>query len=112
MVFRSIIIALSFLTLSRELNAQARLQGKIFAATTDSIIGAVNIFNVTQKISARSATDGNYSISALEGDHIIFSMTGFRPDTVIVVYQMLLTQYDVVLHADVISLKEVKVMTS
>ena len=112
MDFRSVIIVLLFLTLSGELNAQARLQGKIFAATTDSVIGAVNIFNINQKISARSATGGNYSIGAVEGDRIIFSMIGFRPDTVIVAYQMLLTQYDVVLHADVISLKEVKVMTS
>jgi hypothetical protein len=112
MFFRSIIIALSFLTITGELIGQARLQGKIFAATTDSIISAVNIFNVNQKMSARSAIDGRYSIPAVEGDRIVFSMIGFRPDTVIVSYQMLLTQYDVVLHPNAISLKEVKVMSS
>jgi hypothetical protein len=112
MFFRAIIIILSFITLNGELNAQARLNGKIVAATRDSVIVAVNIFNVSQRMSARSAIDGRYSIAAVEGDQIIFSIIGFRPDTVIVTYQMLLTQYDVVLHADVISLKEVKVMSS
>ncbi|MFI5131012.1 MAG: hypothetical protein ACHQFX_13510 [Chitinophagales bacterium] len=93
-------------------NSQTILKGKIHEAETDSVISAVNIFNLNTKQSARSAADGRYMINATEGDRIIFSIAGFKPDSITVVYWMMLTQYDVVLHKQVILLNPVKVVSS
>ena len=111
MILRSIVTALLLLTLC-EINAQAIVKGKIYEAQTDSVIAAVNVYNLNTKQSARSGINGNYAIAAAEGEQLVFSMAGFNADTVTVTYSMLLTQYDVTLHKQVITLRTVTVTSS
>jgi len=100
------------LSLCGGINAQSILKGKIYEAQTDSAIAAVNVYNLNTKQFARSGINGNYTIAAAEGEQLVFSMTGFNPDTVIVTYSMLLTQYDVTLYKQIITLKNVTVTSS
>ena len=94
------------------LGAQQILKGKVYDAGTDSTIAAVNIFNTTTKTSTYSATDGSYSITAGEGDILIFSASGYKPDTVNIRFDLLITQYDPGLQRRVISLEAVKVTSN
>jgi hypothetical protein len=109
--FRLFLLA-GLLAASDLLFAQQMLHGKVYEAETDSVIAAVNIYNTTAKISARSAADGSYSIVAAEGNVIIFSVSGFMADTITVRFDQLLTQYDATLHRQIISLQGIKVAAS
>ena len=95
-----------------EINAQSIVKGNIYDAKTDSVIAAVNVYNVNTKRSARSDLNGSYSIVAAEGDQLVFSIAGYKPDTVTVAYYMLLAQHDVTLRNEVITLKNVTVTSS
>ena len=88
------------------------LKGKIYEAQTDSVMATVNVYNLNTKQIARSGMDGNYLIVAAEGERLVFSMTGFNPDTVTVTFSMLLTQYDVTLQRQIVTLKNVTVTSS
>jgi len=88
------------------------LKGKIYEAQTESVMAAVNVYNLNTKQIARSGMDGNYLIVAAEGERLVFSMTGFNPDTVTVTFSMLLTQYDVTLQRQIVTLKNVTVTSS
>jgi hypothetical protein len=107
-----LIVVLLLLNFCCNINAQSLLKGKIYEAETDSIIAAANVFNLNTKISVRSEIDGNYRIAATEGDQVVFSIAGFKPDTVTVAYSILITQYDATLHRQIISLKPVTVTGS
>ena len=95
-----------------EIHAQSILKGKIYDGKTDSVITAVNVYNLSTKQSARSDLSGNYSITAAEGHQLVFSVVGYKPDTVVVIYSMLLTQYDETLFQEIITLKNVTVTSS
>lgn len=75
-------------------------------------MGGVNVFNTRSRISVRTATDGSYALPVLEGDRVIFSMAGYRPDTVTASFQLLLTQYDPGLKIQTITLRGVTVISS
>lgn len=111
MIFRLLIAFLLF-SICCDMNGQNVLKGKIYEAQTDSTIAAVNVYNLNTKQIARSGMDGNYLIAATEDDRLVFSMTGFKPDTVTVTYSMLLTQYDVILSRRIVILKNVTVTSS
>ena len=88
------------------------MKGKIYEAQTDLTLATVNIYNLHTKHSVRSGIDSNYTIAATEGEQLVFSMTGFKPDTVTVTYSMLLTQCDVTLYKQIVILKNVTVTSS
>jgi hypothetical protein len=111
MIFRLLIASLLF-SICCDINGQNVLKGKIYEAQTDSTIAAVNVYNLNTKQISRSGMDGNYLIAATEDDRLVFSMTGFKPDTVTVTYSMLLTQYDVTLYRQIVILKNVTVTSS
>jgi hypothetical protein len=112
MISRLIAAVLFFLCICSQVRAQLIVKGKIYDAETDSVIVAVNIYNINTKQSARSGIDGNYAIAAAEGEQLAFSITGFKPDTVTVTYHMLLIQYDVTLRKQIVTLKNVTVTSS
>ena len=112
MIIRSIVIALLLLCIYSQVNGQLTVKGKIYEAGTDSTIVAVNVYNLNTKQSVRSGIDGYYAIAAAEGERLVFSITGFKPDTVTVVYHMLLIQYDVTLYKQIVTLKNVTVTSS
>ena len=112
MIFRLTLILLLLLSNFFELAAQDTVKGKIYDAQTDSVIAGVNVFNLNTKQSVRSGIDGNYTIAASEGDQIIFSRIGFRPDTATVIHSMLLALHEVTLYKEIITLKNVTVTSS
>ena len=112
MFLRLKLVAFLLFTFSMEIHAQSIVKGKIYDAKTDSVIATVNVYNVNTKRSARSDLSGSYSIIAAEGDQLVFSIVGYKPDTVTVVYSMLLAQHDVTLRNEVITLKNVTVTGS
>lgn len=112
MIIRPIFVALFLLSICSQVNAQILLKGKIYEAGTDSAIVAVNVYNLNTKQAARSGIDGYYAIAAAEGERLVFSITGFKPDTVTVVYHMLLIQYDATLQKQIVTLKNVTVTSS
>jgi hypothetical protein len=94
------------------IHGQSIVKGKVYDAKTDSVLLAVNVYNVNTKQSARSDLSGSYSIIATEGDQLVFSVMGYKPDTVTVVYSMILAQHDVTLRSEIITLKNVTVTSS
>jgi len=112
MVSRLIVTALFLVCICNQVDAQLIVKGKIYDAETDSVIVAVNVYNLTTKQYARSGSSGNYAIAAAEGERLVFSMAGFKPDTVIVTYHMLLIESDVTLHKQIVTLKNVTVTSS
>jgi len=112
MIFRPTLILLLLLNNCFEISAQDNVKGKVYDAQTDSTIAGVNIYNLNTKLSVRSGNDGSYTIAASEGDLIMFSRIGFRPDTATIIYSMLLALHDVTLYKEIITLKNVTVISS
>ena len=112
MISRPLFITSFLFSFYFDSSAQSLLKGKIYEAGTDSIMTAVNIYNLKTKQSARPDIGGNYQITGTEGEQVVFSITGFRPDTVTITYSLLLTQYDVTLYRQVLLLKPVNVVSS
>ena len=112
MFLRTIQLALLSFTVSIGIYGQTIVKGKVYEAITDSVIKAVNVHNLHSKQSVRTGVDGSYSITAAEGEQLVFSIVGYYPDTITVIYSMLLTQHDVTLYREVISLKNVTVTSS
>lgn len=94
------------------LYAQKLLRGKIFAAHTDTTLGYASVYNASTRVTARSGMDGLYTIAAKPGDRMIFSASGYRPDTIRVSDGALQAGLDVPLEMWVISLKGVNVTNS
>ena len=107
-----LLFALLSTILCIDICGQSSVNGKIYEAKTDSLISAVNISNLNTKLSTRSDFHGSYSIVASEGDQLVFSIVGYKPDTVTVAYYMLIAKYDVTLYKEVITLKNVTVTSS
>ena len=112
MIFRPTLILLLLLNNCFEITAQNNVKGKVYDAQTDSAIAGVNVYNLNTKHSVRSGSDGSYTIAASEGDRIMFSRIGFRPDTATVIYSMLLALHEVTLYKEIITLKNVTVTSS
>lgn len=92
--------------------AQSQVTGKIYLGKSDSVLAGINVLNKSKKTNALSATDGVYSITAAEGDTLIFSGAGFENYLLVTEYYMLLTPQDISLKIDIRSLKPVIVYSS
>ncbi len=103
MISRLTLILLLHLNFCFEITAQNNVKGKIYEAQTDTVIPRVNVYNLNSKQSVRSGRDGSYTIAATEGDRLIFSITGFKPDTATVNYSMLLALHDITLYKEIIT---------
>src|SRR5205814_8122338 len=112
MLLRLQLVAFLLFSFCIGIHAQSIVKGKVYDAKTDSTIAAVNVYNINTKQSARSDISGSYSITATEDDQLVFSIVGYRPDTVTVVYSMLLAQHDVTLRNEIITLRNVTVTSS
>jgi hypothetical protein len=112
MIFRPTLILLLLLNNCFEITAQNNVKGKVYDAQTDSAIAGVNVYNLNTKLSVRSGSDGGYTIAASEGDRLMFSRIGYKPDTATVIYAMLLALHDVTLYKEIITLKNVTVTSS
>jgi len=106
---RVIIIFLIFIFARTGAGAQQLLKGKIYDMKTDSVLPSVTIFNSTSKLYVLSASDGEYSIVAREGDRIIVSSVGYKTDTLKVLNYMIDAGYDITLSLRNNSLRNVTV---
>ncbi len=111
MFIRPVLFALILFSLNCTICGQT-VRGKIYEARIDSTIEGVNVFNLTTKRAARSGKDGSYEIPAREGEVLIFSLVGYKPDTVVVDYSMTLIRYDITFYKEIITLKNVTVTSS
>jgi hypothetical protein len=64
--------------------SQQLLMGRIRRKASQELLQSVSVINRTQKKSNLSDIGGNYKIPARQGDTIIFSSVGYRPDTAII----------------------------
>jgi hypothetical protein len=112
MTCRHLLVLVLLLNGSAFLFAQQQVEGRIYSAATDSLIGSVIVYNKSQKLVKSSRRDGYYSVTAVEGDTLIFSATGFLSDTTVVQLHMLLTRYDVTLQLRIVTLQNVKVVST
>lgn len=92
--------------------AQQQLKGKIYFSYSDSAISSATVYNKSLNVQVRAINDGSYSIAAKEGDIVVFSATGFIPDTIKVGFSMLLTPYNVNLEQRIVTLETAKVVSS
>jgi hypothetical protein len=112
-MFGRLFIPLLFIFISSyPLAAQQQVTGRIYAAVTDSVISQVTIYNKTQRVTVSSAKDGRYRISANENDTLLFSASGFLPDSISVRFDMLLTNFDVTLKRKIVTLETVRLISS
>jgi hypothetical protein len=95
---RWIVIAV-LVVISITSNAQVVLKGKVMDSKTDLPLDGVTIFNKSQQRYRKAGQDGLYSISARDKDTLIFSFTGYRADTVVVLLDLLQNGLDIGLKA-------------
>lgn len=89
------ILLLAFLFSVISINAQDTLRGKIYDLNNDSILTSCRIQNLSRNLVSHQDRLGNYMIRAMEGDRILFYMSGFRADTIVVQAHMLQAGYDI-----------------
>lgn len=90
--------------------AQTLLKGRVVDSKSDSAVSSANILNLANKIQSPAGIDGSYSIEAKEGDRIVISAVGYKPDTILVQYYMLASGYDIALDVQVGYLSNVTVI--
>ena len=100
---------LFFLLLSFNGHAQQFLTGKIFKNGSTEILVSVSIHNITHQHFDLSEENGSYRIQAMPGDRVIFTMIGYRADTLTVTDDMLSGDYPVYLEPKAQTLQAVTV---
>lgn len=98
-----------FLLLSFSGQAQQFLTGKIYKNESKEILVSVSIHNITHQHYDLSEENGSYRIQAMPGDRVIFSMVGYRVDTMVVTDNMLSGDYPVYLEPKAQTLQAVTV---
>src|SRR5687767_1217972 len=79
--------------------SQVVLKGKVMDSKTDNPLEGVTIFNKSQELYRKAGQDGLYAIPTKDKDTVIFSFTGYRSDTVVVLLEFLQNGLDVGLKA-------------
>ena len=107
-----LIFICTMLLLASFVQAQSTLSGRIYEKVSDSVISGINVWNNTTKNYVIFDKEGRYGIDANEDDIIIFSGAGYVNDTLLVSYDKLLTQQDITMNIQFISLRGIKVTNS
>jgi hypothetical protein len=89
--------------------AQQMLAGRIHKKNSQDVLLAVTVENLALYKFDQSDMGGNYRIQASPGDRVVFSITGYRPDTVTVDEGILSDRYEVYLVPNVVQLATVDV---
>jgi hypothetical protein len=107
---RTAIICCSLLLfLSGEAFAQRSFTGKIHKKGGSELLMAVSVQNRTRKRFDISDMGGNFRVIADQGDTVLFSSAGYKPDTVIVSAYMLTESYDIYMEPHAVYLAPVVV---
>jgi len=78
-------------------HAQQFLTGKLFKKESTEILVSVSIHNITHQHYDLSEENGSYRIQAMPGDRVIFTMVGYKADTLTVTTEMLSGDYPIYL---------------
>jgi hypothetical protein len=97
------------LVFSFEGSAQEVLMGKVFKKGSAESLMSVSIQNYSHKKYTESDPGGNFRIPAVEGDTVLFSSAGYKPDTLIVRNYMYFDGFAVSLEPRVMTLAAVRV---
>jgi hypothetical protein len=100
---------LLLLFLSSEGLAQRAFLGKIYKKGSSELLMAVSVQNRTRKRFDISDMGGNFRVPADQGDTVLFTSAGYKPDTVIVSAYMLTESFDIYLEPRVVTLAAVQV---
>ncbi len=92
---RILFLLITMVCLAPDSEAQQLMKGRIYDKDSDSALVSVTIFNLSRKLYALSTRDGDYAIVAQEGDKVVFTSVGYKPDTVKVMNYMIDAGYDV-----------------
>jgi hypothetical protein len=97
------------LVFSMEGSAQDVLMGKVFKKGSAETLMSVSIQNYSHKKYTQSDPGGNFRIPATEGDTVLFSSAGYKPDTLIVRNYMYFDGFVVSMEPKVVALTAVRV---
>lgn len=111
-MFRFTVFLLLVFSQSIVLFSQTAIQGKIFDGKNDSLLTGVTVMNITGKKFVLSDRSGHYSIAAAENDLLVFSYSGYAPDTIPVELYMFYTRFDITMKPTPILLKGVTVVAA
>lgn len=92
--------------------AQSSITGRIYDGKNDSLLTGVTVMNLTAKQFSLSDKNGEYTIKAGEYDLLVFSYSGYAPDTISVEPYMFLTRFDITLKPTPLELKGVTVVAA
>ncbi len=89
--------------------SQQYLFGRIFKKGNQEILPGVTILNFSKKRYNKSDLGGNYRIAAANGDTVIFSSAGYKPDTFFLSSTPPAGGYDVILSPNIVALPTVEI---
>jgi hypothetical protein len=89
--------------------AQQFLVGRVHKNDSEDVLLAVTVENLALHKYDQSDMGGNFRIPASPGDRVVFSIAGYRPDTVIISGSMLADRYEEYLTPNIVQLATVKV---
>lgn len=85
-----ILLYLSAITFA---NAQSKVSGIVFARTSRAPIDKVDVLNINTNETTRSNTKGEFEIKAKLNDVLVFTMPGYRSDTLLLINTKPLRRY-------------------
>jgi hypothetical protein len=89
--------------------SQDLLAGKVLRKNSSETLVSVSVQNHTRKKYTQSDMGGNFRVPAVEGDTVVFTSAGYRPDTLVVRSYMFFDGFEVAMDPNVMSLKAVRV---
>jgi hypothetical protein len=99
-----LLLFFSFEGLSQDL-----LTGKVLRKNSSEVLVSVSVQNHSRKKYTQSDMGGNFRVPAAEGDTVLFTSAGYRPDTLVVRSYMYFDGFEVAMDPNVMSLKAVQV---
>ena len=91
---------------------QGQLSGRVRARDSSELLAGVTVRNMTLAVHNISDMGGNFRIRARPGDTLLFSIVGYRTDTLIVSGSMLASDFAVYLATNAVTLPTVKITES
>lgn len=111
-MFRQLLLLLLLAAINNCASAQTAITGKIYDGKNDSLLAGVTVMNLTAKQFSLSDKNGQYTIKAGEYDLLVFSFSGYAPDTISAEPYMFLTRFDITLKPAPVELKGVTVVAA
>jgi hypothetical protein len=89
--------------------SQDLLTGRVLKRNSPEVLVSVSVQNYSHKKYTQSDLGGNFRVPAVEGDTVLFTSAGYKPDTLVVRSYMFFDGFEVAMDPNVMSLKAVQV---